>query len=138
MTELPVTLSTFDVQRLEPLLSQLTAPAAELPDYLAALAAKLAECEETPPVGVPPDVITMNSCARLKNLTTGGEMICTLVFPRNADAAAGRVSVLAPLGAALFGARVGATVEVASPQGVRRFLIEQLLYQPEADGRYDL
>jgi regulator of nucleoside diphosphate kinase len=46
----------------------------------------------------------------------------------------GKVSVLAPLGMALLGARAGDTVLVHAPAGIRRLKIERVLYQPESAG----
>ena len=43
-----------------------------------------------------------------------------------------RINVLAPLGMALLGVRVGEEVEWDMPSGVRRLRIEQVLFQPEA------
>jgi len=40
-----------------------------------------------------------------------------LVCPAAADASAGRISVLAPIGAALFGLRVGGRIERPLPDG---------------------
>ena len=59
----------------------------------------------------------------------------TLVFPEAADPEEGRISVLAPLGAALLGCRVGETVEFRVPGGAARSCeILIVLYQPEAAG----
>lgn len=132
------TLSTYDVQRLEPLLAMTTTPAYRVPEHLAVLATKVYECVEAAPASIPDDVVTMNSRVRLQDLSSSQEIVCTLVFPRHADAAQQRISVLAPLGASLFGARVGNRVLVPTPQGAREFLIEELVYQPEAAGCYDL
>jgi len=46
--------------------------------------------------------------------------------------------VLAPIGTALLGERVGAEIRWEVPAGVRRLRIEELLYQPEAAGDYHL
>ena len=46
----------------------------------------------------------------------------TLVSPRHADASAGRISVLSPVGRALLGHAKGSTVDVALPLG-RRLLV---------------
>lgn len=132
-----LTLSTYDIQRLEPLLDS-TASADSLPVHLSALVIKLYDCTEATPVAMPADVVTMNSRVRLRDPDADREAVYTLVFPHQANAAEGRISVLAPLGAALFGARVGDSVAVASPGGERRLLVQELLYQPEAAGRYDL
>ncbi len=132
-----LTLSTYDIQRLERLLDS-TASADDLPMHLSALAIKLYDSNGTAPVTVPADVITMNSQVRLRDSDADREAVYTLVFPHQANAAEGRISVLAPLGAALFGARVGDSVAVTTPGGARLLVVQELVYQPEAAGRYDL
>ena len=81
---------------------------------------------------VPPDVVTMNSTARVRDLTTGATAVYTVVFPADADVASNRISVLAPVGTALIGYRRGDEVEWRTPGGARRLLIEEVLFQPEA------
>ena len=49
-----------------------------------------------------------------------------------------RVSILAPIGTAIIGYRVGDAVEWEVPAGIRRLKVEKILYQPEAAGDYDL
>jgi regulator of nucleoside diphosphate kinase len=65
-------------------------------------------------------------------------MVLRLVFPSEADFDRGRVSILAPIGTALIGYRVGDTVEWKVPSGRRRLRIEEVLYQPEAAGDFHL
>ncbi|WP_193222233.1 GreA/GreB family elongation factor [Alkalilimnicola sp. S0819] len=131
------TLSIFDVQRLEPVLLR-EAGGHEQPEHVLELAARLYACDQAQPESIPTDVVTMNSRVRLEDMNSGRHIEITLVFPRLADSASGCISVLAPLGSALLGARVGQTVEAHTPAGERSYRIEALLYQPEADGRYDL
>ncbi|MBM4378068.1 MAG: GreA/GreB family elongation factor [Deltaproteobacteria bacterium] len=45
------------------------------------------------------------------------------VFPRDADSASGRVSVLAPLGCALMGLRAGQEIRWQMPEGKRRLRV---------------
>ena len=80
---------------------------------------------------VPPDVITMQSQAVVKDKTTGERRLATLVYPAEANEAAGRISVVAPLGTALLGASAGQTVECDSPDGLRRLSIVDVVHQPE-------
>jgi regulator of nucleoside diphosphate kinase len=87
---------------------------------------------------VPSNVITMNSRAELLDLDTGEIMAFTLVFPRDADLDAGRISVLAPLGAAMLGYGVGDQFEWSVPYGIRRLEVTRILYQPEAAGDHNL
>ncbi len=87
---------------------------------------------------IPPDAITMNSRVRLSDISKAEKLVYTLVFPRDADAATGRISVLAPVGTAILGCRVGDIIEWPVPAGTRRLKIEEVLYQPEATGDYHL
>lgn len=87
---------------------------------------------------VPRNVVTMNSRVRLRDADSSEEMICTLVFPHDADVAAGAISVLAPIGTAILGYREGDEIEWEVPSGTRRIAIEEVLYQPEAAGDYHL
>ncbi len=89
-----------------------------------------------PASDIPPDVITMNSQARLLDLDQGTTLEYTLVYPHDADFAKGRISVLAPIGAAMLGYRVGDEIEWTVPGGVRHLRVESVAYQPEASGHY--
>jgi regulator of nucleoside diphosphate kinase len=87
---------------------------------------------------IPSDVITMNSRVSLRDLDSGEHMQVSLVYPSAADAAAKKISILAPIGTAILGYRTGDTVEWEVPAGVRRLKIEDVLYQPEASGDFSL
>jgi regulator of nucleoside diphosphate kinase len=60
------------------------------------------------------------------DLVSGERHELTLVLPRESDAGTGRVSVLAPLGTALLGYRVGDEIEWLMPGGLRRLRIEEV------------
>lgn len=90
------------------------------------------------PEEVPPNVVTMNSRVLLRDLDTSEEIICTLVFPRNANIDSGSISVLAPVGTAILGYTEGSVVEWNVPAGKKRISIEKILYQPEASGHFHL
>jgi regulator of nucleoside diphosphate kinase len=87
---------------------------------------------------VPKGVVTMHSRVRVRDLEEGESMTYTLVYPDDADINSGKVSILAPLGTALLGARVGQVVEFEAPAGARRLKVEKILYQPEAAGDFHL
>jgi regulator of nucleoside diphosphate kinase len=87
---------------------------------------------------IPSDVITMNSEVHLKDLNTKKGITYRLVFPDHADANQGWVSILAPIGTALLGYRVGDIIEWKVPAGIARLKVEKILYQPEAAGDYHL
>lgn len=78
------------------------------------------------------DVVTMNSRVQVRDLDTNEVQVITLSWPPEADAGTGRINVLAPLGMALLGCRVGQSVEWPVPGGRRRLQIEDMLFQPES------
>jgi len=87
---------------------------------------------------IPPDVVTMNSCVRVFDETEGREMVFTLVYPSQADADTGKISVLAPVGSALLGLSVGQSIDWPMPDGRTKTLqIREVIYQPEASGDFD-
>ncbi|KAA0217059.1 MAG: nucleoside diphosphate kinase regulator [Leptolyngbya sp. PLA3] len=101
--------------------------------YLATLAAELDRAVIVAPDEVTPDVVTMNSRIRLRDGRR--TWIMSLVYPENADPEEGSISVLAPLGAAILGCRVGQSVAFRVPGGGERTCeILSVLYQPEAAG----
>jgi regulator of nucleoside diphosphate kinase len=72
-------------------------------------------------------------------LETGKESEVTLAYPSDANLEKGRVSILAPVGAALIGLRIGDEIEWPLPSGKHRtYRITSVLFQPEAEGHYHL
>jgi regulator of nucleoside diphosphate kinase len=102
--------------------------------YLQMLSSELARAMIIDENAVPPDVITMNSQVSLVDSDTGEEMLYTLVFPEDADAIQGKISVLAPIGTAMLGYRVGDDFEWDTPGGKRKIRVIKVVYQPEASG----
>lgn len=123
-----------DMKRLRPLIEGVK----NSRDDLRGLQAELEHARVVTPADVPADVITMNSKARLLDLDTGEEMIFTLAFPGNANIENDRISVVAPIGTAMLGHRVGDEFEWEVPAGAVRLRVEEVLYQPEAAGDYHL
>ena len=89
------------------------------------------------PRKTPSDVITMRSVVNLENLTTGRALSCALVYPEEGAAESNQISVLAPLGTAMLGQRVGRTFKVRLPKGTAEFRVSAIEYQPEAAGDFD-
>ncbi|KAF1047659.1 nucleoside diphosphate kinase regulator [Xylophilus sp.] len=88
------------------------------------------------PQAVPADVVTMNTQLRAA-ADDGSERRITLCYPQDADAAAGRLSVLSPAGTALLGRRVGTLARWTAPEGRDAALrITAIAFQPEASGDY--
>ena len=130
----PLLLSRLDAERIEELLEQ--------PQYRSlntdALRGELERAEVVEPADLPRDVISMNSTAqvRVEDAELGThEHELTLVYPRDADGSANKVSIFAPVGSALLGLRVGAAIDWPLPGGrSARLQVLSIRYQPEAAG----
>jgi regulator of nucleoside diphosphate kinase len=123
-----------DMRRLKPLIESMRTSR----DDLRGLQAELLQARVVVPMDVPPDVVTMNSKVRLRDLDEGEEVTYTLVFPDQANIEEGKISVVAPVGTAMLGHRVGDEFEWEVPAGSVRLRVEEVLYQPEAAGHYNL
>lgn len=72
---------------------------------------------------VPQDVVTMNSLVTYMDLALKKENKIQLVYPHDANLSQGKVSILAPVGAALLGLRVGQTIDWPMPQGTKQIQV---------------
>lgn len=98
------------------------------------LEVELSRADVVPPDDVPPNVVTMNSRVLFIEEETKTQREVQLVYPQDALGGAQRVSVLAPVGAALIGLSVGDSIEFPMPGGkTRRLKILDVLSQPEAE-----
>jgi regulator of nucleoside diphosphate kinase len=130
-------ITEFDLKRLKGLIQYARESwSKRAAQHLEDLDEELDRAEVVKSEEIPPDVITMNSTFRLRDLETGEEVVYTLVFPAKADSPAGKISVLAPIGTAVLGYRIGDVVEWQVPAGLKKFKVEGLLYQPEAEFDY--
>jgi regulator of nucleoside diphosphate kinase len=130
-------ITEFDLKRLKELIKV----AEEFGDkrivqYLEELDEELDRADLVKPQEIPNDVITMNSTFRLRDLDRGEDAVYTLVFPAEADSSKGKISILAPIGTAVLGYRLGDTIEWKVPAGLKRFKVQEIVYQPEAAGDY--
>ncbi len=82
--------------------------------------------------------ITMNSVFELKKMNELDFQQFRLVFPEDADIDKDKISVIAPIGTAVLGYKVGDVIKWKVPDGENVFQITNILYQPEANGDYHL
>ena len=132
MKKLPIIMNAADHDEL----SCAIAAAGRLNDRaraeIAGLRRELDRAQIVAPDHVPSDVITMNSRAELLDLDTNERMEFTLVYPADAAVEDGKISVLAPLGTAMLGYRVGDEFAWVVPYGRRRLKVVAVSFQPEA------
>lgn len=138
MSERAIQITELDRKRLLDLIREAQSGEYRKSVYLEDLRGELERAQVVAPQEIPPDVITMNSKVVLVDQDTNEEETYTLVYPENANPAEGKVSILAPIGTAMLGYRVGDVFEWEVPAGKRRLKVEKILYQPEASGDFDL
>jgi regulator of nucleoside diphosphate kinase len=138
-TSQDIVVTRFDHDRLSRLIDRLRRKGSGKSESdVDALEEELDSAVVVDPYKVPATVVTMNSEVVTTSLDTGQTVVLTVVFPAEADPRAGRVSVLAPLGLALLGARVGEEITWTVPGGPRRLRVDQIRFQPEAEGIFSL
>jgi len=71
---------------------------------------------------IPADVVTMYSSVEFSDEANGTRRTVELVYPKEADISAGRISILTPIGAGLIGLREGQSILWPGRDGHRRQL----------------
>ena len=138
MSDKNIRITELDRQRLVDLIIDAQSGEYRGSIYLEKLRGELNRAQIVLPQEIPGDVITMNSQVALLDLDTQEEEIYTLVYPEEANTSEGKISILAPIGTAMLGYRVGDVFEWEVPAGKRRLKVDKILYQPEASGNYEL
>ncbi len=127
-----------DKKRLQKLIDEAKEFEVGHKEYLLNLERELNRAKVVSSEKIPNDIITMNSKVALKDLDSEEEMIYTLVYPADADLSANKISVLAPVGTAIIGYRLGDIINWPVPGGIAHLEVVNLLYQPEAAGDFEL
>src|SRR5690554_4985597 len=110
----PIVVSRRDAARLEALLDS---PRWQNDATAEALMGELTRAEVVENDAMPADVVGMHSRVECVDENSGEKHTLTLVFPQEADAGAGRISIMAPVGCALLGLSVGQSIDWSTPQG---------------------
>lgn len=118
-----ITISSTDFSGLVALVNSARLDRRVPPENLDALERELSRATVIDPSAIPADVVTMNATVWFRDLGRDEIEQYSLVYPSQADVRRDRISVLAPMGTALLGYRVGDIVEWRVPSGKRRFEI---------------
>lgn len=129
-----ITITEMDSMRLESLLDQKNGEALLLSDFQK-LEEELGKARIIDFPEIPPDLVTMNTKLIYEDLTDDKTDEITIVYPHHACPDDKKISVTAPLGAALIGLREEEEIEWRFPKGnTKRLRVVEILYQPEANG----
>ncbi len=134
MSRPAIIINELDAERLDSLLEKpqyAKTPVAEM------LNEELDRAEMCSSEEMPANVVSMNSRVKFLDLTSQEEFVRTLVYPVNLTDSDEQLSVMAPVGAALLGMRVGDTINWELPNGNKTHLkVLELQYQPESAGEF--
>jgi regulator of nucleoside diphosphate kinase len=118
--ELPcITLRRGDRERLNVLAVAATEKYPVTAEFLAREIERATIVPDSDPL---PGIVGMESDVTFRDDNSGQAKHVTLVYPTAADVAAGRISVLTPVGAALIGLSAGQSMAFETPSGEPRSL----------------
>lgn len=123
MNSSTILISSTDYRRLLALINSARLDRRVPADSVRLLEQELSRATVVEPAELPPDVVTMNSTVWFRDQGDDEVEEYTLVYPPEADVIHDRISVLAPIGTALLGYRVGDVVVWRVPSGRRRLEI---------------
>lgn len=101
------------------------------PNVSRMLLEEIDRAETLPAEEVPGDVVTMGSTVEFVVQKTGERRTVKLVYPKDADIAEGRLSILTPVGAGLIGLRVGQSISWPDRSGEERLLTIESVTRPD-------
>ncbi|GAB3280746.1 nucleoside diphosphate kinase regulator [Larkinella harenae] len=90
------------------------------------------------PAEIPSDVVTMNSLVKIRYLDTQQTLNVRLVYPEQANVDKRQISIFSPLATALLGCKKGDLISLTTPGRTVKIKIDQIMYQPEAAGDFNL
>jgi regulator of nucleoside diphosphate kinase len=124
MNHTPIYISRADYSKLRLLIA--TALHTNASAALTQLRDELDRAVVIDPASFPADVVTMNSTVEFEDLGTNEVEEYTITFPERADVEHRRISILAPIGTALIGCRVGDIVKWSTPGGIRQLKVRRV------------
>jgi Transcription elongation factor len=124
MNHTPIYISREDHSRLRLFLA--TALHSNASDALRKLSDELDRAAVVDASALPANVVMMNSAVEFEDLGTGEIEEYIITFPDRANPDLKRISILAPIGTALLGCRVGDIVKWATPGGIRQLKVRSV------------
>lgn len=118
-----IIISSVDYSRLVALINSARLDRRVPRESLDALEHELTRATVVEPAELPDNIVAMNSTVWFREMDADEVEKYVLVYPAEADVIHDRISVLAPMGTALLGYRVGDVVQWQVPSGKRRFQI---------------
>lgn len=115
----------------ETLTSMAIAAEDRLPEVSEMLLAEIGRAHLHGAAKISPDIVTMLSTVSFSDKAGGTERTVQLVYPKDADISAGRISILTLVGAGLIGLREGQSIIWPDRSGKERVFTIGKVSQPE-------
>jgi regulator of nucleoside diphosphate kinase len=131
-------MSRIDYARIKKSIIDLKHSRAISPKELEKLNGELNAAHIVEPGEVPDDVVTMNSVVKIVFRNSGKVLQFKIVYPEEANLKENKISIFSPVATAILGYRTGDEVDWTVPGGATKIYIEDILYQPESEGHYNL
>jgi regulator of nucleoside diphosphate kinase len=128
-------ITKYDYERIQKILSYVNPY--EYYRSIEILKEKFKKAKLVDPKKIKSTVITMNSRFRIKNLGNGLKREFVLVFPDESDPKNNKVSIFDDIGSEIFAHEQGDVINLGNSED-SYYLIEDVIYQPEAAGDYHL
>lgn len=129
--------SKFDCDRIEQAFAQYNDTTESEKKLIELLKNQLHRAKKVPPQKIKSNVVTMNSKFVLKNIGNGKKEEYHLVFPEESDPKKKKISFLSGVGSQVLGSTIGTVIKDYSGSE-QYYVIESIVYQPEAAGHYNL
>lgn len=114
----PITLTVKDLMALDTLLTIEPSSKAKSDDHIMEyLQRELNRADVVAEKDLPDNIVRMYSTVTYSTNVFGEERRLTLVYPKEANIDAGKVSVMTPIGAALIGMKAGNKITYYTPSG---------------------
>lgn len=122
----PIYIPREDHRRLTKMVNELLELGPKSPGPIRKLQEELNRAVVLEAEAIPPEIVTINSMVRLRDLQTDEIEEWVLTLPEHADPDQKRISVLAPVGTGLLGFSRGTEIEWETPGGLRTLKIEDV------------
>jgi len=138
MSAKEIIISSVDSERIRKKIMDERAKTGYLSKELKLLLDELNRAKVLKPEEIPSDVLTMHSRVRLHYVSNGKSLEIQIVYPEEANVQEGKVSIFAPIATALLGYKKGDVVDWPVHNNIMKVKIDEIIYQPEAEGNYQL
>ncbi|MCL2154680.1 MAG: GreA/GreB family elongation factor [Leptospirales bacterium] len=106
-------------------------------EYIENLKQQILRCKPVDAKKIKDNIVTINTRLILKNLGNGSQKEYLLTLPDESNSKCEKLSILSMIGLQVLGNKIGAIVKENS-DSEKYYLIERIIYQPEAAGEITL